>query len=182
MAEHHQPDHGESQPDVRYEYKDISYKGLIWSVVGLGVLAVAAHLGIFWMLSALYDGKVNDSENPIAASSQSPSPPDLPDGAPAVELYQLRVREDELLHGPVTRIPGHEDAVRIPVDRAMRLVLEEGLEGGRREQRDAAPSGSGDPSALPSRADQPEPASPAASGNESPQAPQENGTASEDSV
>lgn len=182
MAEQHHPELGENQPDVRYEYKDISYKGLNWSVLGLGVLAVSAHLGIFWMLSALYEGNADDSETPIAASSQPPSPPDLPDGAPAVELYQLRVREDELLNGPVTRIPGHEDAVRIPVDRAMQLVLEEGLEGGQRAQRGSSPSNSGDPSALPSGEDQPEPGSPAASGNDSPQVPQENGTASEDSV
>ena len=177
MIEHQSTD-ADSQPNVRYEVKDISYKGLVWSVVGLGVLAVGAHVGVLWLYGVLYERNVDVVQRGATVPIDRPSTPDLTDGNPALELYRLRQHEDALLNAPVARVPGHDDVVRIPVERAMQLVLEEGLEGGQLEERSAPAGGSAGPESESALGVESEPADSAPSGN----SPQDNGAASEDSV
>lgn len=100
--------------NVRYETQDVRYKPLLAAGAGLLILLVAVALAVAAMfrIFAADAGR----EPPTIASPQHRQA--------ANELQQLRQREDEQLgsYGWVSREQG---IVRIPIDRAMELVIEE---------------------------------------------------------
>jgi hypothetical protein len=95
--------------------------------IGLAVLAVVIHLALWFQFESLRRGRARELPAPppmAAAAPQAPPPPRL-QTAPARDLKALRALEDELLHhyGWVDRQAG---VVRIPIERAIELVLSEG--------------------------------------------------------
>jgi hypothetical protein len=109
-----------------YEHSDAQVRPLILFALALGVglvvLAFAMHSVFGWFLG---DVRVHEGPpHPMAAPSEPP-PPRL-QAAPALDLEALRTREDELLHGYGWVDPA-EGIVRIPIERAMELVVERGL-------------------------------------------------------
>ncbi len=117
-----------------YETRDVKVRPLAVSLVGLIVALVASYLlvlGIFRLFSASKAAE-DASADPVAVQ-RAALPPEqrLPaqpriQADPAGEYDLLRRREDEMLttYGWVDRPAG---VVRIPVDQAMKLVLEQGL-------------------------------------------------------
>ena len=112
---------------TKYETRDVSVLGLAGFALGLGVAIFAT----FLVVAAFYN--LFEARNP---SSDSPSriefqpkmlaPPPRLQTDPAIELKQFRAAEDAKLnsYGWIDRNAG---IIRIPIQRAMDLVVQRGL-------------------------------------------------------
>lgn len=112
--------------DKDYEDRDVAV-GKIWvfaASVGVGLVAT------FVLMGALMIWWANHPFSPVPASPTAlptmvPSAPDL-QVQPAVELHHYLVRQDKMLGSYGWKNRG-ERTVRIPIDRAMDLLIERGL-------------------------------------------------------
>ncbi|MDB6056856.1 MAG: hypothetical protein JWO95_700 [Verrucomicrobiales bacterium] len=113
-----------------YEKRDASAKGIFLCVLGLLVTLVVVDLIVHWIYtdfrksptpSDRYTGSVRAKQ----AAASAPEFPRLQISPPA-DLSKFRVEEAEQLntYGWVNQTAG---VVRIPVERAMELVLQKGL-------------------------------------------------------
>lgn len=123
-------------PEVEYERRDLSARGVLLFLLALAVTAVFAHLIIWGMFRSLGHRQIT----PQAAATAIATPVNtLPKGDPAVafpapqlqpdpvaDLNKFRARENQILgsYGVVDKDRG---IVRIPIDRAMQLLVERGL-------------------------------------------------------
>jgi hypothetical protein len=141
-------DEGRSASEA-YETRDIKLRPLIVFAAGITVMAVASYLVIF-VLFRLFSGQAATQDAQLApASLAQPAAPGeerLPpepriQANPAGDLKMLRDKEDAILttYGWVDRPAG---VVRVPIDVAMKLVLEQGLPV---RQPDSAPPAAGTP-------------------------------------
>jgi len=112
-----------------YEKSDINVR----VIVGFGAALVVA-LGLvfllIWLLFGLYgnlNARTSPREFPLAPSDQLrlPSEPRLQE-KPREELEAFRRKEDAVLNG-YTWIDQRTGAVRIPIDRAIERLLDQGL-------------------------------------------------------
>ena len=144
----HDRDEGQSASKA-YETRDIKLRPLIVFAAGITVMAVASYLVIF-VLFRLFSGQAATQDAQLApASLAQPAAPGeerLPpepriQANPAGDLKMLRDKEDAILttYGWVDRPAG---VVRVPIDVAMKLVLEQGLPV---RQPDSAPPAAGTP-------------------------------------
>ncbi len=130
----HAHDHDGKQPDGAYETRDVKVRPLVVFTVGLAVAITAAYLiilGIFRLFDAretARDATADPSAVQRAALPVEQALPPAPriQADPSGEYEVLRRREDELLstYGWVDREAG---VVRIPVELAMKFVVEQGL-------------------------------------------------------
>ncbi len=125
---------GSSQPG--YEVRDARPRSLVVFALGLTALTLAVILSSVWLASAFRKRAAAAGEpNPMASFRETPAGPLLQPN-PAQELASHRRWEDERLEG-YAWIDRENGVVRIPIRRAMELVLERGLparakdEGGR---------------------------------------------------
>lgn len=126
-----------------YEHTDahtwIIVKFLFW----LAISALIIHLGLGFFYEALIQRamEVGEQRYPLAAdqAEQLPPPPRLQQ-FPANELYEFRLSEQELInsYGWMNKEAG---VVHIPVNEAMRLLVQRGLPVA---QQNAAPAAEGD--------------------------------------
>ncbi len=125
----HAPPHGEDNPAVRHEESDVNIRGIFGFAVGLIVVAIIVHL-LVWVLFRYFDvreGRQTAVEYPLAAQQPERLPPEPRlQTNPREDLRELRAGEDETLttYGWVDRNNG---VVRIPIDEAMKLVVQRGL-------------------------------------------------------
>ncbi len=113
-----------------YEQRDASAKWIFGVVGFLLVSGIAIHFLLAGMLSSL-NGTPTPSDawrplpHPNEASPQARTFPKL-QVSPPRDLEEFRAREEEQLHtyGWINRTSG---IVRIPIERAMELVLQKGL-------------------------------------------------------
>ena len=137
MADHHAVGHTspedeylETPPGAEYEHTDantwIIVKFLVWLVIS----AVVIHFGLGLMYGFLIEQSKETGvrQYPMAAPADErrlPATPRLQQFAPN-ELYQFRRGEEELLHryGWMNKNAG---TVHIPVEDAMRVLVERGL-------------------------------------------------------
>jgi len=110
-----------------YEKSDLSPKAIgIFGVV-LSAVVIVAMLVAAWMFGffASWQAKQDVPPSPLASSSPGPPEPRLQVHA-IRDMKALRAAEDEVLtsYGWVSKEAG---IARIPIDRAMQLVLERGL-------------------------------------------------------
>jgi hypothetical protein len=123
-----------------YETRDAHVRAIVWFAVGLVVVAGAVH-GLMWVMFERFAERERQADPPprtlTAPAPEPPPEPRLqvltrPEGtfgfglAPAESLARLRATEDETLstYGWIDRPAG---IVRIPIERAMTLVVERGL-------------------------------------------------------
>ena len=111
------------------ETSDVKISGVVWFAVGLIVTAVVIHAAV-WFLYVHFEresARPVRQEFPLAATAMRRLPPEprLQTDPPA-DLAQLRRNEDRILtsYGWVDRNAG---VVRIPIDQAMRLIVQRGL-------------------------------------------------------
>src|SRR5262249_11173196 len=127
-ASHASP-HGEDNPAVRHEESDVDIRGILGFAVGLIVVAIIVDL-LVWVLFRYLDareGRQTAVESPPAAQQPQRLPPEPRlQTNPREDLRELRAGEDETLttYGWVDRNNG---VVRIPIDEAMKLVVQRGL-------------------------------------------------------
>jgi hypothetical protein len=109
-----------------YEERDVTFRPIAAAAVFLALLSVLT-IGLMWLLDrALVARETARSEpkSPLASYAEQAPPAPRLQANPRRDLEALRAREDGLLesYAWVDRATGH---VRIPVERAMALLLEE---------------------------------------------------------
>ena len=115
--------------EVVHEESDVNVSAILRYGVGLFLIAAVAHLFLWWLLG-VYEHRSERTQTqayPMAASQQDRLPP-APrfQQDPQQELQDLRARQKALLegYGWANKEAG---VVRIPIEEAMRLVVERGL-------------------------------------------------------
>lgn len=139
MAHGHTHDEYIPPPGMKHETRDLSTRVVVVFAVLLLVAAVAIHIVVWWMYAWM--GRANDSaytrQYPLAPVG-APKPPPAPrlQTQPREELKRMRQDEDRVLNAYGWADP-NTGRVRLPIDRAMQLLLEQGLPA--RAQAPAAP-------------------------------------------
>lgn len=125
MVEHHAP---EQKPGLHHETYDANVRYVVYFAVAL-VVAVAAGLLVSWgVLRYLTNHQsLGEPASPLATGREIP-PPGMPrlQAHPHQDVEKYLQEQDNVLnsYGWVDREHG---VVRIPIKRAMRLLLEQGL-------------------------------------------------------
>jgi len=120
----------EPKPGVGYEQTDADVSTLLWWGVILVAVLVLSVLGT-WLTFDLLDARARrfDAEHPslplAATDNQIPPEPRLQAHEPE-DLRSVRQQEEEVLEG-YGWVDQSRGTVRIPIERAMELVVEEGL-------------------------------------------------------
>jgi hypothetical protein len=119
----------ETPPGAGYEHTDAS----VWTIVKFGIWlvisAVVIHIGLGFMYSAMIERALDTAEPryPMAVNRAQPEPaqPQLQQD-PRKDIYEFRLEEQGALtgYGWANREAGR---VRLPIDQAMRRVVEQGL-------------------------------------------------------
>lgn len=115
--------------EIVHEESDVNVGAILRYGVGLFVVAAVAHLFLWWLLGAYerQNERTQTQVYPMAASQQDRLPPEPRfQQDPQQELQDLRARQKALLegYGWANKEAG---VVRIPIEEAMRLVVERGL-------------------------------------------------------
>jgi hypothetical protein len=131
----HEADRGQSESEA-YETRDVRLRPLVVFIAGLTVVGLFTYLVIF-VLFRLFSGQASREDAQVAPPSSISRPAPAPgeerlppepriQANPAADMRSLRQQEDAVLttYGWVDRQAG---IARIPIDVAMREVLEEGL-------------------------------------------------------
>jgi hypothetical protein len=115
--------------EVVHEESDVNVAAILRYGLGLFAVAVVVHIFLWWLLGA-YERQNERAQTqvfPMAASQQDRLPPSPRfQENPQQELQQLREKQKALLkgYGWVNKEAG---VVRIPIEEAMKLVVERGL-------------------------------------------------------
>jgi hypothetical protein len=126
----HDVEYGPNPPGTTYEHSDIDaafgYKFAIWLAVAM-ILSAAIVYGTF----RVFDAQTSTADAavqkyPLAAGR--PKEPPLPrlQTQPFKDLYQLRLGEDGKLDS-YAWVDKEVGVTRIPIDRAMEILIEKGL-------------------------------------------------------
>ena len=114
---------------VHHETSDVDIRAILSFAAGLVAIAIAIHL-VVWGLFRYFEARESrqqPAEYPLART-QAPRLPPEPrlQTDPKGDLRELRNQEDEILttYGWVDRNAG---VVRIPIDQAMKMVVDRGL-------------------------------------------------------
>jgi hypothetical protein len=120
----------ETPPGSTYEHTDAHVRPMVQFAIWLVISAVIVHVGLaamYWLLVRESTERVDTQRYPLAVNT----PPRLPaeprlQQFPRNELYDFRTRENQQLHsyGWVDKNAG---TVHIPIDDAMRLMLERNI-------------------------------------------------------
>ena len=130
MAEMHlpHPGHSAEPPDVRHETSDVNIRAIFGFGIGLAMTTVGIGFAV-WLLFQYFtarEARTVFTEYPLAVQEPRQPPGPRLQTNPRQDLSDLRAREDERLnsYGWVDKNTG---VVRIPIERAMQLVVERGL-------------------------------------------------------
>jgi hypothetical protein len=128
MSESHSPDYDDN-PEVVHEESDVNVGSILRYGLALAVVAAIVHVFLFWLVG-VYERQYQRTQTqvyPMAAGQQDRLPPEprLQDD-PQEDLRTLRSRQDTQLHeyGWVNKEAG---IARIPIEEAMRIVVQRGL-------------------------------------------------------
>ena len=132
----------ETPEGAGYEHTDAS----VWTIAKFGLwLAIAAviiHIGLGFMYSMLIEQSKDLSAPrfPLAANREAalPAAPRLQQ-FPRNDIYEFRLKEEAELHG-YGWIDKNAGVVRIPIEDAMRRVLEQGLPARAEDPAQPAPT------------------------------------------
>ncbi len=154
---HHLPEPGA----LNHETTDVSLTGITRLTIATFVL-IFITLTLMYGTWRLFENWTTDKTPPPPMSSRQPGVDRLPAGGPPIlvneplNLQQFRASEEAILHG-YGWVDKTQGVVRIPVDRAMDLIVE-------RNSIPSAPAATADPAGATAPA-------PAASGHATPPAP-----------
>src|SRR5262245_59906407 len=115
--------------EVVHEESDVNVSAILRYGVGLFLIAAIVHLFLWWLVGVY--GRQNELAQtqvyPMSASQQDRLPPTPRfQQNPQQELQDLRAKQKALLEG-YSWANKEAGVVRIPIEEAMRLVVERGL-------------------------------------------------------
>jgi hypothetical protein len=116
-------------PETHHEARTFNTRGVLLFIMFMVVFALFIHLAVLGLMSIYRKSMplMRTAQNPImtAPPATSPPPPLLqPD--PVADLHQMRMQEDQILQG-YAWIDQSAGKVRIPIARAMQLLVQRGL-------------------------------------------------------
>jgi hypothetical protein len=112
--------------EAKHELSDVRSMPLVWSALVLAIAVAAVCLFLNWFFDWLELGaKRHDPTLSPLVGSQVPPEPRL-QGKPANDLARMRAAEDRSLDR-YRWIDKERGVVQLPIDRAMELLLEQGL-------------------------------------------------------
>ena len=127
MSELHSADR--DNPEVVHEESDVNVGAILRYGAGLLLVGVIVHVFLWWLLG-MYEGQHQRAQTqvyPMAAGQENRLPPEprLQD-TPQQDMSALRAKQESLLkeYGWVNKEAG---IARIPIEEAMRMVVERGL-------------------------------------------------------
>ena len=131
MTEMHLPhaDRGHTEPgSVDHETSDVNNRAIFGFAIGLTVTTIVVAFAV-WVLFQYFNAREARTvfvEYPLASQESRVPPEPRLQTNPREDLGNLRAREDQALtsYGWVDKNAG---VVRIPIDRAMQLIVERGL-------------------------------------------------------
>jgi len=143
MSEHDDHDGGSASGRRGYELSDISTKVAVVSAAALVIAGILVHVFV-WLLYVSFGQAASASyspQYPLAAAGAPPLPaaPVL-QVKPREDLKRLVTEEETLLHS-TDWVDRNAGIVRIPIERAMQLVIERGLPVRAETGTAAAPAG-----------------------------------------
>jgi hypothetical protein len=111
-----------------YEKRDASAKGIFWSVAGLLLVLVILEVVVHFVLAGFRQKPLSTDRYTGTIRHNPEARPNFPrlQISPVADLSDFRSKEAEMLanYGWVNQTAG---IVRVPIDRAMELVLQQGL-------------------------------------------------------
>jgi hypothetical protein len=114
---------------VHHETSDANIRGILGFGLGLLIVGIVIHSAV-WLLFQYFsvrEARRVPAEYPLAASQSQRLPPEPRlQSNPREDLRAFRAREDAILttYGWIDKTTG---TVRIPIDQAMKMTLEQGL-------------------------------------------------------
>jgi hypothetical protein len=123
----------EDNPEVRHEHRDVNIRGIVITGIVLLVVVTLAHAVLFGLFNLLQSEReqADAAVPPVIDAEQLPPAPRLQPDPPA-DWQQLVNEQDQLL-STYEWVDQDAGSVRIPIERAMEVLLERGLpvrEGG----------------------------------------------------
>lgn len=114
--------------ELGYETEDVRASGLVWAAVVLAVIVIVSVAAMTVMFGVLYESREEavNRMGPMVDLDQRPEGPVL-EVDPPRELIEMRIQNaiDTDSYGWVKKESG---VVRIPVEQAMKLVVERGIQ------------------------------------------------------
>jgi len=126
----HDLEYGPTPPGAQYEHTDIDtsvgYKFALWLVVAM-LISVAIVYGTFWFFeNQSQAADATAQQYPLAAGQERTPPVPNLQMQPFKDIYVLHEGEAQKL-GSYGWVDKEGGVVRVPIDRAMELVLQRGL-------------------------------------------------------
>jgi hypothetical protein len=126
--------------------REINVRGILWTGVVLVVVALVAHLLIWWLLRGFrsYDERHDVRLTPIEAAAPQPPPPEPRLQVDANEdMRRMRAQEEQAL-ATARWINRQQGVVRVPIDVAIDVIAQRGVSpqvvGGKGTAATPAPS------------------------------------------
>jgi len=115
-------------PAVHHETSDVNIRAVFGFGLGLTIVAVVIG-GAVWLLFQYFsarEAQPSFTEYPLAVEQPRLPPEPRLQTNPRQDLLDLRAREDQVLNS-YSWVDKNTGVVRIPIDRAMQLIVERGL-------------------------------------------------------
>jgi hypothetical protein len=135
MAEHN-PTSVRDNPDVRHEQSDVSIRGIVIFAAGLLVAAIVIHIGLYWLLEFYKEESPQRAPVVTAPGTGEQFPPPRLQISPRADMAEMRAAQERRLttYGWVDK---EKQIVRIPIDRAMELLVQRGLPARKLPEKEA---------------------------------------------
>ena len=116
-------------PEIVHEESDVNVGAILRYGIGLAAVALVVHVFLWWLLG-VYERQQNGAQTqafPMAAGQQNRLPPSPRfQENPQQDLQDLRVRQRRVLEG-YSWVNKEAGIARIPIEDAMKIVIERGL-------------------------------------------------------
>ncbi|HEY7172627.1 MAG TPA: hypothetical protein VH417_17365 [Vicinamibacterales bacterium] len=130
MANHHAPGREAVNETVHHEESDVNIRAIFGFGLGLLIVGIVVHVAVLLLFRYFSSGQEAANsvrQYPLAAGQENRLPPEPRlQTNPRQDLLDLRAQEDQLLKG-YSWVDRNAGVVRIPIDDAMKLVVQRGL-------------------------------------------------------